>query len=195
MIIYLVRHGESVANVERISAGHFNSPLTQSGIEQAKRVGMRFRDINDFEVIYTSDLDRAYTTAKEIHKFHQDKELISHSGLREKYFGEFEGVSFEITQQKYPGPAIFWNIESGESFDKHKVRVESVIEEILRIGKDCVIVNHGLTIKMILHILKAAQDEEYIFKLKSKNTAVYKVEITPKGVKMLLENCVKHLEE
>lgn len=195
MIIYLVRHGLSEANVNKISAGHLDSPLTHEGIEQAQKVGLRFKDINDFEIIYSSDLCRAYSTAQEIHKYHQNKELITHSGLREKHFGELEGISMDESRKKHEGPAIHWDILDGENFDTFKIRVEKVVKEILEIGKNCVIVNHGLTIKMILLVLKIAEDEEKIFQLKSKNTAVYKVEITQRGAQMILENCAKHLEE
>ena len=195
MIIYLVRHGESVANVNKISAGYLDSPLTQEGINQAQKVGLRFKEINDFEVIFSSDLSRAYATAQEIHKYHRDRELITHSGLREKHFGELERKSFEESTKRHEGSAINWDVKDGENFESHKLRVENVVKEILEIGKNCVIVNHGLTIKMILLILKIAEDEEKIIQLKSKNTAVYKVEITSKGAQMILENCAKHLEE
>ena len=195
MIIYLVRHGESVANTNKISAGYLDSPLTQEGINQAYKVGLRFKEIDDFEIIYSSDLSRAYATAQEIHKYHQDRELITHSGLREKHFGELEGRSFEESRKRHEGSAINWDVKDGENFESHKLRVENVVKEILEIGKNCVIVNHGLTIKMILLILKVAENEEKIFQLKSKNTAVYKVEITSKGAQMVLENCAKHLEE
>jgi broad specificity phosphatase PhoE len=195
MIIYLVRHGESIANLEKITAGHLDSHLTYAGEEQARKVGLRFKEIDDFEVIYTSDLTRAYHTASKIHKFHSSKELVTNSHLREKHFGDLEGQSRELSKKKFTGPAIFWSVENGETFHEHKQRVEQVLEEILRIGKNCVIVNHGITLKMILLLLMAAEDEERVFHLNPKNTAVYKVEITPNGVQILIENCIKHLEE
>ena len=84
MIIYLVRHGQSEANISNYYQGQLDTHLTQEGFEQAQKVALRFKEINDFDIIYTSDLKRAYDTAKAIYNFHQDKEFIASTLIREK---------------------------------------------------------------------------------------------------------------
>ncbi|MCH8519158.1 MAG: histidine phosphatase family protein [Nanoarchaeota archaeon] len=195
MIIYLVRHGQSVANAQKRSAGYLDTPLTQEGVEQAQRLGLRFKDINDFEVIYTSDLQRAYNTAKEIHKFHKEKKFEVDTNIREKNFGELENISFDTAQLKYEGSPIHWDVKGGESFETHLKRVEEFVIKILEKKENCVIVNHGLTIKMLLYLLKGYKTEEELFKIKSGNTAVYKLELKEKEVKIHLHNCIEHLRE
>ena len=195
MIIYLVRHGQSVANVEKRSAGHLDTPLTQEGKHQAQKLAQRFKQINDFEIIYTSDLQRAYDTAKAIYEFHNDKEFIVDERIREKNFGELENISFETAKLKYGGLPISWDVKGGDSFETHLKRVEEFVVEILEKHKNCVIVNHGITIKMLLYLFKGFESKEELFKIKSGNTAVYKLELQEEEVKIHLHNCIKHLEE
>ena len=63
--IIVVRHGETVWNVEGRWQGHFNSPLTDKGKLQAEALAKRLKAI-DFNHLYSSDLGRAFETAKPI---------------------------------------------------------------------------------------------------------------------------------
>jgi len=87
--LYIVRHGETEANVDKIVQGHTDSPLTESGEEQVRDVAKKFEDIK-FSAIYSSDLGRAKRTA-EIIKSNRDLGVETSEKLREKFFGEFEG--------------------------------------------------------------------------------------------------------
>ncbi|MAG39352.1 hypothetical protein CMI41_00070 [Candidatus Pacearchaeota archaeon] len=83
MKIYLVRHGESKANAKGIHQGQkIDTSLSKKGLEQAKKIAERLKD-KTFEIIYSSDLKRAYETAKEISKFHNLK-IVKDKRLREK---------------------------------------------------------------------------------------------------------------
>ncbi len=67
MKLYIVRHGETDHNINKIIQGHLNTPLNSNGIIQAQKIANRLKDIN-FDIIYSSDLSRAKTTAEEINK-------------------------------------------------------------------------------------------------------------------------------
>lgn len=62
MKLYLIRHGQSVANRDCVSAGWDEYPLTELGREQARRVGGHLRRMKPFDKIYVSDLLRARQT-------------------------------------------------------------------------------------------------------------------------------------
>jgi broad specificity phosphatase PhoE len=64
MKVYIVRHGESDANLTQV---HQNSqtPLTENGKKQAQAVAERFKNI-PIEVIISSSLNRAKATAEAI---------------------------------------------------------------------------------------------------------------------------------
>ncbi|GAA97180.1 uncharacterized protein L969DRAFT_91971 [Mixia osmundae IAM 14324] len=66
MLVTVVRHGESTDNLRAVWAGHLDAPLSQYGMEQAKRVGASFKHL-PITAIYASDLKRAHWTAQQIH--------------------------------------------------------------------------------------------------------------------------------
>ena len=72
MRIILVRHGETEDNKKRIIQGHLPGKLSDKGIEQARKVANRLKN-EKVDYIFSSDLDRAKSTAEEIAKFHQEK--------------------------------------------------------------------------------------------------------------------------
>lgn len=63
MRLYLIRHGESEANVKRVYSGWCQVDLTPKGIEDAKDAQKRLTGIR-FDKVYTSDLIRAKKTAE-----------------------------------------------------------------------------------------------------------------------------------
>ena len=63
MLLYMIRHGESVANHVRGHAGWGQVPLTSLGEEQARAIGVRLKGIV-FDRIISSDLLRARQTCE-----------------------------------------------------------------------------------------------------------------------------------
>ena len=97
--IYLVRHGESLGNLNRICLGHTDLDLTELGYEQAERTAQALRDV-DFSAIYSSDLVRARNTAKP-HCLLRGKEAVACESFRELYFGDWENCSVEYLTENY----------------------------------------------------------------------------------------------
>ena len=88
--LYLLRHGQSIANLDDKMIGHTDLDLTELGYLQAERTAEALRDV-DFCAIYSSDLVRARNTAKynaQLHKL----DIITDEQLREIYFGDWENV-------------------------------------------------------------------------------------------------------
>ena len=61
--IYLVRHGETDWNNNGRFQGHINISLNEEGKIQAQKAYERLKTI-DFDLIYSSDLERAAETAR-----------------------------------------------------------------------------------------------------------------------------------
>jgi broad specificity phosphatase PhoE len=80
MNIILVRHGETYANI----TPNKEPTLTQKGKLQIKKVSEKLKDIK-VDAIYSSDLQRASLTAKEIQKKNKCSKLIYTSELQEIY--------------------------------------------------------------------------------------------------------------
>lgn len=86
MLIYLIRHGETIFNAENRYQGSLDVPLSERGRRKLRRA--------DFcpTVVYTSPLRRTKETAAIL--FPQARQ-IAVSELREMSFGVFEGRSRE----------------------------------------------------------------------------------------------------
>ena len=69
MRLLLIRHGESVGNVEGRYQGHTDYPLTERGRDQARRLARRLADV-PLAAVYTSTLARAAQTAAAIAEPH-----------------------------------------------------------------------------------------------------------------------------
>lgn len=66
MKVYFVRHGQTTANAAHVHQDSYDG-LTEKGLEQAKIVAKRLKDIK-FDAILSSDTVRALATAEEIAK-------------------------------------------------------------------------------------------------------------------------------
>lgn len=91
-----MRHGESQANVDRIFAGQFDTPLTTRGREQAKLAAQHAKGLN-IDHIISSPLSRAHDTAKIIAKTigYPLNKIELNSLLMERGFGSVAGKSWD----------------------------------------------------------------------------------------------------
>ena len=89
--IYLMRHGQTLFNVQKRIQGWCDAPLTDFGVQQAQAAGLYFKENKiDFDAIYSSTQERACDTA-EIVSGRTDYTRLK--GLKEMNFGSFEGHS------------------------------------------------------------------------------------------------------
>lgn len=95
-VIYFVRHGETVWNVENKICGAYDSPLTAKGHAQARATAEKIKEELDegrmhIDVILSSPLSRAYDTAQEISNIIHIPVKVEER-LREQNFGKWEGT-------------------------------------------------------------------------------------------------------
>ncbi len=101
--IYLLRHGETAWNADgNRYCGRTDLPLTKKGIQQAELVYEQLKNYM-FDAVYSSPLQRAYTTAKIACG---EKDVIKDDRLIEADFGEWEGKPKE---QFIPENEKLWN--------------------------------------------------------------------------------------
>ena len=81
--IYVVRHGETEENKQKIIQGQLDTQLNSEGEKQADLVAKALRDI-PFDVCYSSDLKRAASTAERILAHHSGVKLETLPALRER---------------------------------------------------------------------------------------------------------------
>jgi probable phosphoglycerate mutase len=167
--ILLIRHGETEWNQQRRMQGQQDSPLTPLGLQQARQVARRLRAL-PHAALYTSDLGRAYQTARCIADA-TGLEAVSEPGLRERSFGIFEGLTNAEIEVRYPDlHASFekrdphFAMPGGESAAQFHERCLGTLESIAgrHAGETAVVVTHGLVLdalyraacKMPLHVAR-----------------------------------------
>ncbi|PFH54171.1 hypothetical protein AMATHDRAFT_135269 [Amanita thiersii Skay4041] len=91
--IFLVRHGETDANREKIMQGQLDTPLNDTGLQQARLVAQRLQSVQ-FDIAYTSDLQRAVKTAETIVSDQQGLDLVKCKELRERFMGNIQGEKY-----------------------------------------------------------------------------------------------------
>ena len=81
--VYIVRHGETEDNKQKIIQGQLDTILNSEGEQQADLVAKALKDI-PFDVAYSSNLKRATDTAKRILVHHPGVEVQTHIAIRER---------------------------------------------------------------------------------------------------------------
>jgi broad specificity phosphatase PhoE len=154
MEIYLIRHGECAVSLPEYYDDQkktMNPPLTEKGITQAGKLADRLSTI-PFEVIYSSDLERAIKTAEIINaKVHADR--VCTASFREIDMGDVGRKPWS----EFPEIHAQWSLHkedisypNGENGNDVWLRCKKELESIIRSEyKRVAIICHGGTIRSI----------------------------------------------
>lgn len=102
--LVLIRHGQSIWNLENRFTGWTDVDLSQKGIDEAIYAGDILKKNNfSFDIAYTSVLKRANDTLKYVLKeLGQENILVKYSWkLNERHYGALQGLNKLETAQKY----------------------------------------------------------------------------------------------
>ncbi len=97
--LILVRHGQSMGNLERRFLGHTDLPLSDMGHAQAARVAEHLADTK-IDAVYSSDLSRAYRTAAPVAEA-RGLTITTDTDLREIYAGAWENQTFAYIHEMW----------------------------------------------------------------------------------------------
>jgi probable phosphoglycerate mutase len=196
MAIYLIRHGETASNAARVLQFP-ETPLSENGLEQARRLGQRLRD-HAFEQILVSDYARAHQTAEAVAAT-TGAPLQVDPLLRERNFGDLRGRPYaELADEGIEPFADDYDPPGGESWDVFHARVDGAWDWVRaaaeRASRDIAVVTHGLVCSsLVTRKVELGADFEP-FATGWTNTSVTVLESgEPWNVTLL--NCAKHLDE
>ena len=199
--IFLIRHGLSEWNKLNKIQGQKNTILTELGEKQAAHMGNRLIEEN-IDIIYSSDLKRAYDTAKIISNI-INKPLISSEAIREINFGQWEGLNTEELQEKYRDEYLTWtkepdklNMDGAETLEDLKHRGMKYIDHIVKENqnKNIAIVSHGVMLKVIILGLLGV-DMSHYKNISLNNVSLSIVECRTYNNVLTLLNDTSHLKE
>jgi broad specificity phosphatase PhoE len=148
--INLVRHGETDWNLNRRYQGWEDIPLNDTGREQAQLVAQAIAREPRWDAIYSSPLSRALSTAQAIAELSGMSEIVEDPDLRERFYGEAEGLTSDEREAKWPGLLEWPGLERQ---DVMTARAMSALERVAErhVGGRVLVVAHGGLINAVLH--------------------------------------------
>ncbi|MEO4053809.1 histidine phosphatase family protein [Solibacillus sp. CAU 1738] len=159
MKLFLIRHGQSEADLLQVHEGRADFNLTELGVQQANKLATFIANKYDIDLIISSPLKRAYQTA-EILQLQCQCDFEIEADLMEYNNGVLAGLPRKEALVKYPlpegGRPLHVAIKDGESMLQFRYRVENAVHMILSQYKHLetiAIVAHGGTINNLLNIL------------------------------------------
>lgn len=147
--LVLVRHGETPWNVEGRIQGHTDIALNPLGLAQAAAVGGRLAT-ERFDAIYSSDLQRAYSTALPVAG--DPARIVREPRLRERHLGVLQGLDGREALERQPAAWKAFKsrdpeaaLDGGESLGEFARRTVAFIEEARsrHAGGRVLVVTHG----------------------------------------------------
>ena len=206
--IIMVRHGETQGNIEGKSQGHFDAPLTDKGVRQAKALAERLAN-TDFNAVYSSDLQRAVHTAEAIINNRSDIEIRRRPELRELHYGTYENTPW--LSHRDEDPAFFklrieWKTRAiakypgGESPTDLWQRVGDFANELVANHPEkatILVVAHGGSLQALLaHFLALSITDQWRFSFDNTSVSIIKEHaMAPHVWQAKLFNDTSHLND
>lgn len=168
--LVLLRHGQSLWNLENRFTGFVDQPLSHNGIREAEEAGNKIRKAGiEFDYVFTSTLERAYKTAEiALEKAGYNAlvpHMAKHDDLRERDYGDLTGQNKDEARARFGEEQVqIWRRSydvsppGGESLkDVVEKRVRPYFEHTIRPfldeGKNVLIAAHGNSLRAMLIIL------------------------------------------
>jgi 2,3-bisphosphoglycerate-dependent phosphoglycerate mutase len=171
--LVLVRHGQSVWNLQNRFTGWVDVPLTEKGKEEAYKAGELLKDIR-FNIAYTSALTRAQETLRIIlETIGLLIPVIRDQALNERHYGALQGLNKDRARAKWGAEIVhLWRRSydipppEGESLKDTANRTIPFLERAIMgdiyDGRDVLVVAHGNSLRSIVMYLENLSPEEIV---------------------------------
>jgi broad specificity phosphatase PhoE len=200
--LYLIRHGQTLANINHQLVGTTDIPLDPLGERQARWVAERMRDVH-LDALLSSPLTRARATATEIARITgREPEIIP--GLSEIHFGNAEGLTIDQVVLQFPEIAhlvddiddVSFAWPGGDSRRGFHQRVFTTFLGILeRYERQHVaVVCHGGVIGSFFAQIEGGSPNDFA-RYAVANCSITHLVVTPDHTQVHLWNEIGHLEE
>ena len=157
MRLWLVRHGETEANVAGLYSGHAPTPLTERGIAQAQTLSTLLRDV-PVDNVLCGELERARHTTQLILG---DREIPVRNmpELNEMFFGDWEMRHHrDLAREDAENYAVWCNDwqnatpTNGEGFQAFSLRVERFIAQLddYKMCQNLLVVSHQGVLSVLI---------------------------------------------
>ncbi len=162
--ICIIRHGETDWNSSGRLQGCEDIELNELGRMQAAQLAA-YLSIQQWDVIISSPLKRAYETARIISSRIAISEIITMEGLRERDYGAASGLLPDERHSRFPDGII----PGQEEFEHLRERAIKALDEIAEQhpGKRIIVVSHGAFTNSILYTISGGEFGSFKTRLKN----------------------------
>lgn len=157
--LFLIRHAQSEANVQRIMASCLAYPLSEAGWKDANLIAAELTEQVQIHRIISSPLLRAIQTAEAFSSLYNLK-IEQDSRISEQELGIYSGMTYDQVKEEELYETITskrwnWIPEGGESYQMIAERVQSFFSDI-KAGErgNILIVSHAVTFRLIRAVLE-----------------------------------------
>lgn len=199
--LILLRHGETEWNLSgRWQGQAADTELTDLGRQQARLAANRLRSY-PINVIYSSDLLRAFETAQIIGQA-LGLTPVAEPALRESDIGAWTGLTWAEISERYPeqAAAMFAGQDvrrgGGESFGELHDRLAAAAQNIVsrHPGDTVLVVSHGAALRsLVAYVLGASLDQMHRIAIGG-NTALSVVQMRDGHLRLVSYNDTAHLD-
>jgi 2,3-bisphosphoglycerate-dependent phosphoglycerate mutase len=195
--LILIRHGQSLWNLENRFTGWVDVPLTAQGEQEAKKAAGLIQSFK-IDVAYTSALTRAQKTLQIILDANGWKiPVIRDQALNERHYGDLAGLNKDDLRRQYGEEQVkIWRRSydvqppNGESLKDTAARSVPFLERCIlgdiRQGKSVLVVAHGNSNRSIVMKLEGLSKEEVLeLNLDTGVPVIYEMDAGGKVVKKL----------
>ncbi len=196
--LYLVRHGETAANVEGLWQGRQgDDPLNGRGRAQSLAAAEALAG-SGASALYASDLQRAQETARIIAE-RLSLPVQTHPGLREYDFGDMEGATNSEGLAQWRTLVDQWRTDpsakprGGESASEFTQRVGAALHEIIgqHPSERVIVVAHGGSLSVGLSVLVGEPDNWRDYQMTNCGISIVQLGTDPR---LLVFDETSHLE-
>jgi 2,3-bisphosphoglycerate-dependent phosphoglycerate mutase len=199
--LILIRHGQSIWNLENRFTGWVDVPLTKRGESEARIAAELIKNIS-VDVAYTSMLQRASSTLNIImDTLWLHIPIIRDQSLNERFYGDLQGLNKDDARREFGEDQVkIWRRSfdiappKGESLKDTAARTLPFFKRCvmgdIRQGKDVLLVAHGNSIRSIIMDLdNLSKDEVLSLELETGVPVVYDFD---KDMKVLKKDVLHH---
>lgn len=171
--LVLIRHGQSLWNLENRFTGWVDVPLTAQGEQEATKAGEALKGMQ-FDVAYTSALFRAQRTLDLVLAAMGAKvPIIRDQALNERHYGDLQGLNKAETAKRYGDDQVkIWRRSyatpppNGEALKNTAERTLPFFERCIlgdiKQGKNVLVVAHGNSNRSIVMQLDELSEAEVL---------------------------------
>ena len=198
--ILLIRHGQTAWNADARVQGQLDIGLNALGHWQAQRVAAALAG-EELAAVYSSDLARARDTALPL-ALQRELPVRTDPALRERSFGDLQGLGFAEVQQRWPEVAERWRAREpgfqpggGESLLQFRSRVVARTHALAaaHAGHCIALVTHGGVLDL-LYRDALRLDLQAPRTWPTANAAINRLVYSPQGFSLVGWGDVSHLE-